>query len=135
MRMFTFFAASSVVALSIFAVGRGDTKKTSPQTKATPDAHGDMGKHMDEMNEMMVKHLGKKDAEYDHRFIDTMIPHHEGAVMMAKDALKKSDNPEIRAMSEKMIADQEKEIEQLKKMQKDMHGAGDHKDGKAHDHK
>lgn len=75
---------------------------------------GDMATEMSKMNGMMVKALGKGDADYEKRFIDLMIPHHEGAVLMAKDALKKSSKPELKKMAEKMIEDQEKEIAMLK---------------------
>jgi len=40
---------------------------------------GDMYKDMRMTNEMMLKHLGKTNREYHARFIDMMIPHHEGA--------------------------------------------------------
>ena len=34
--------------------------------------------------------LGESNAEFDLRFINAMIPHHEGAIVMASDALNKS---------------------------------------------
>ena len=40
-----------------------------------------------------------------------MIRHQEGAVMMARHALKHSKRPELKAMAEKVINDQQKEIE------------------------
>src|SRR5215207_7302762 len=58
----------------------------------------DMKKHMQMMNKMMVQHLGVGDPHYDARFIDMIIPHHEGAVMMARHALKHSQRPELKAM-------------------------------------
>jgi uncharacterized protein (DUF305 family) len=75
---------------------------------------GTMEERMQTMNAQMVQHLGPADADYDHRFIDMMIPHHEGAIAMAKDALQKSQRPEIKKMAEEMITAQEKEIAQLK---------------------
>ena len=75
---------------------------------------GSMDERMSAMNAEMVQHLGPADAEYDHRFIDMMIPHHEGAIMMAKDALQKSQRPEIKKLAQEIIDAQEKEIAQLK---------------------
>lgn len=75
---------------------------------------GTMEDRMTMMNSEMVQHLGSADAEYDQRFIDMMIPHHEGAIMMAKDALQKSQRPEINKLAEDIIAAQEKEIAQLR---------------------
>ncbi len=92
---------------------------TMHSTSQQPSTHSGMGSgsmddQMRAMNLQMVQHMGPADAEYDHRFIDMMIPHHEGAIMMAKDALQKSQRPEIKKLAEDIIAAQEKEIAQLK---------------------
>jgi uncharacterized protein (DUF305 family) len=84
---------------------------------------GDMQQDMDMMNRKMVEHLGQSDSSYDARFIDMMIPHHEGAVMMAQDALNKSTHPEIRKMAEAIIASQQQEIEQMKAWRNQWYGA------------
>ncbi len=65
---------------------------------------GDNGHAMD---------LGPADATYDLRFIDGMIPHHEGALVMAEAALENSQRPEIRQMAEEIIAAQQVEIAQM----------------------
>ncbi|PZV01668.1 MAG: DUF305 domain-containing protein [Leptolyngbya sp.] len=57
--------------------------------------------------------LGPADANYDLRFIDGMIPHHEGAVIMAEAALENSQRPEIRQLAEDIIAAQQVEIAQM----------------------
>jgi uncharacterized protein (DUF305 family) len=55
-------------------------------------------------------------------FVRGMIPHHQGAIDMAKVQLKHGKDPELRKMAERIIADQEREIAEmqtwLKKNQK-----------------
>lgn len=69
-----------------------------------------------------ARQLGPADAKYDHRFIDAMIPHHEKAVAMAKDAAKKAKRPEVRSMAQNIIRAQEREIAQLKAWRKKWFG-------------
>lgn len=115
-----------VAALLTFAMAAvlfttaADAQKENP--KGDHMLSGDMGKDMRMMNHMMVKHLGKKDADYEKRFIDMMIPHHEGAVMMAKNALQNANRPELKKMAEDIIQAQEKEIAQLKEWRQKWYG-------------
>lgn len=81
--------------------------------------HAEMG-HMMEMTPeqkqamMMSMDLGAADAEFDLRFINGMIPHHEGAVVMAQDALQKSQRPEMKELAQEIIKTQDAEINQMK---------------------
>jgi uncharacterized protein (DUF305 family) len=84
---------------------------------------GDMPKDMRAMNDMMVKHLGKGDWEYEKRFIDMMIPHHEGAILMAEDALKNSNRAEIKDIARTMIEAQRAEIKKLKQLRDEWYSA------------
>ncbi len=49
----------------------------------------------------------------DKHFIEQMIPHHDGAVAMAKLALEKSKRPEIKILANAIILDQNKEIGEM----------------------
>lgn len=49
------------------------------------------------------------------RFIDAMIPHHEGAVQMAEDALNNAEHAELKAMATEIIAAQQAEIGQMRR--------------------
>ena len=56
-----------------------------------------------------------EDGEYtDLRFIDAMIPHHEGAVEMAEVALKNAEHEEVRQLAEDIVSTQRAEIELLR---------------------
>ena len=51
---------------------------------------------------------------FDAQFIDMMVPHHQGAVEMAKIAQQRAEHPEIAQMAEAIITAQESEIGQMK---------------------
>lgn len=58
------------------------------------------------MQGMSVPYTGDVDVD----FRTHMIPHHQGAIDMAKVALKYAKDPETKKMAQKIIDDQEKEI-------------------------
>jgi uncharacterized protein (DUF305 family) len=68
---------------------------------------------------MMSMDLGKADAEFDLRFINAMIPHHEGALVMAQEALNKSQRPEMKKLAQDILSSQQKEIDQMKQWRQD----------------
>lgn len=59
---------------------------------------------------------------FDQRFIEAMIPHHEGAIAMAKDAQQKAEHQEIKTLSGEIITAQEGEITQMQQWLKDWFG-------------
>jgi uncharacterized protein (DUF305 family) len=50
---------------------------------------------------------------FDAQFIDSMIPHHQGAIAMAEQALEQAGHAELKQMAEAVIAAQTQEIEQM----------------------
>jgi hypothetical protein len=108
--------------------GGADFDQTSQNEQRVP-AHkeykptGGITKDTQTMNKMMVEHLGPADADYEKRLVDMMIPHHEGAVLMARDAMRKSKRPEIREMAEQMIEERTKKIERLKSLRAEWYDA------------
>lgn len=70
----------------------------------------------DQMDHSMMKSSpNAADAPYDLQFLDTMIAHHEGAVVMAKGLDGKAQHAELNTLAKNIIGDQEKEIAQMKK--------------------
>ncbi|MEI1377603.1 DUF305 domain-containing protein [Nostoc sp. UHCC 0926] len=95
-----------------------------PKAGDKPMAYDSQMGHMMEMSSdqtkamMMSQDLGAADAEFDLRFINAMIPHHEGAVTMAKDVLGKSKRPEIKQLGQEIIKAQNTEIKQMQQWRK-----------------
>lgn len=65
---------------------------------------------MDMMHGMAVAYTGNPDVDFRLK----MIPHHQGAVDMAKVALQHATDPSTKTMAEAIIAAQEKEIAEMK---------------------
>jgi uncharacterized protein (DUF305 family) len=73
-------------------------------TKAFEAANAKMHK------DMMMKYTGKTDVD----FVRSMIPHHQGAIDMAKVELEHGTDPEIRKLAEAVIKAQEAEIASMR---------------------
>jgi uncharacterized protein (DUF305 family) len=82
-------------------------------------AHG--SESTDDASEMLMEN-----GEYsDERFIDAMVPHHQGAIEMAQVALENAEHPEIQALAEEIVAAQESEIGQLKAIKQEQFGTSE----------
>lgn len=82
---------------------------------AAPAMNMDMMGMNDSMKGMDMKMLGGLGGnDFDLAFIKQMIPHHEGAVVMAKEALQKSTKDEIKTLANAIIKAQEAEITRMK---------------------
>jgi len=80
------------------------SESDSPSVRAFKEAHMKMMKEMD------VQLTGNADVD----FANAMIPHHQGAIDMARVQLAHGKDPEIRVLAERVIAEQEKEIAQMR---------------------
>jgi uncharacterized protein (DUF305 family) len=69
------------------------------------------------MNDMKAMLEGKTGDDLDRAFLEGMIPHHQGAVEMAR-FLSGAKHPELQKMGQDIITTQTKEIEQMKEWMK-----------------
>ena len=81
--------------------------------------HSMMGHDMSSMSmdDMMKALNGKTGDDFDMAFIEQMIPHHQGAIDMAKLALENAGHQEIKDLAQDIIESQEKEIEMMEDWQ------------------
>lgn len=71
----------------------------------------------DSMKQMVGAEMDKmqnaEGREFENYFLQMMIPHHQGAVTMAKDALQKAEHPDLKSLAQEIITAQEAEIKQM----------------------
>lgn len=105
--LMTVLAASAAFAegMDHMAMGHGDAD--SPSTKGYKDANMAMHKDMD------ITYSGDADKD----FVAGMIPHHQGAVDMAKVELRHGKDPEIRKFAQQVIDAQTGEIKMMRDWQ------------------
>ena len=115
------------LALSLFALaspaGAEGLHDHSAMTHATPTGAQDpkaaayadaTAKAMDRMHAGMMQAPTNGDPRHD--FLSQMIPHHQGAVDMAKAALLATDDPEIRNLAQSIIVEQQYEIDLMTRL-------------------
>ena len=77
--------------------------------------HMEMTQKMEAMNKAMMGATMTGNPDQDS--VAMMMPHHQGAIDMARIHLRDGKNPDIRRMAGKIITDQEREIAEFKARQ------------------
>jgi uncharacterized protein (DUF305 family) len=65
---------------------------------------------------------------FDDRFIEMMIPHHEGAIEMSKVQLRDGGNAELKRLAREIITAQRREIEAMRAYSRGTPSSADHMD-------
>ena len=75
---------------------------------------------------MAASEMLMENGEYsDERFIDAMVPHHQGAIDMAEVALENAEHPELLQLAENVISTQQAEIEELRAIKEQEFGTSE----------
>lgn len=86
----------------------------APATATGPvDPHAGHGMMTDEDMAALEDATGD---DFNRMWMAMMIEHHDGAITMAQDVLKTTQDPEVKALAEAVIAAQQAEIEEMKKL-------------------
>jgi len=103
-----------LAALAAFPAGAQQAQQQQP---AMPQSGGMMGMHGPAMRsamERMQQGMGMPmSGDPDIDFARMMIPHHQGAIDMARSELEHGKDEELRRMAQKIIDDQGREIAEL----------------------
>ena len=99
---------SVLALLAMPSITMADDAKMSMDKSPADEAF--MASMQTMMKSMKVKPTGNPDAD----FVLMMIPHHQGAIDMAKVELQYGKDPELRQLATDIVAAQDKEIAEMK---------------------
>jgi hypothetical protein len=77
---------------------------------ASPDITAFLAENRVAMDKMMTGMHIKSSGDVDRDFAAMMIPHHQGAIDMAKAELRYGHNEQLRRLAQQIIVDQQREI-------------------------
>ena len=66
------------------------------------------------MKKMMADMMIKPSGDVDRDFVEMMVPHHQGAIDMAKAELKYGHNEQLRRLARDIVANQQHEITEMR---------------------
>lgn len=104
-------ALSAIIAVAspAFAEDMPAMDMSKPMGDHSPSSHVFAEANANMHKDMMVEMSGNTDVD----FVRSMIPHHQGAIDMAKIELQYGKDPEIRKLAEGVIKAQEAEIAEM----------------------
>lgn len=116
-----------LVGMAVTSVGNGareDKQRMKNNEGLMMDDSKRDGRAVDNGMMGMDMGMGGNMIESEREYITEMIPHHEEAIVSAREVLARSGTtPEIRALAQNIITSQEAEVASMKTMFKDWYGA------------
>jgi uncharacterized protein (DUF305 family) len=106
-------AAAAFAAATLLAAGPALAQQ--PGQAPAPRDPGAMMQSMDKMNKNMA--AAPMTGDVDHDFVAMMIPHHQGAIDMAKVELAGGKDPRLRKLATDIVAAQQREIRLMRDWQ------------------
>jgi len=102
--------------------GEQGSEESADNMQGMDHSNMDMGSEgMMAASEMLMEN-----GEYsDERFIDAMVPHHQGAISMAQVALENAEHLELLQLAENVISTQQAEIEELRAIKEQEFGTSE----------
>jgi uncharacterized protein (DUF305 family) len=108
-------AGALATGLAALPATAQDTQHAPAQPQTGGDTMGMHGAAMHAAMQHMQENMGMPmSGDPDRDFAQMMIPHHQGAIDMARIELESGKDPQLRRMAQKVIEDQEREIATLK---------------------
>jgi uncharacterized protein (DUF305 family) len=104
----TRFVLLASISIAIVTASAQDSHSHSAKQTADP-SWSELVASMNQMHAVMhsVESSGNSDTD----FVRLMLPHHQGAIDMAKAELMHGQDPQMRRLAQEIITDQESEIE------------------------
>lgn len=101
----------TAIAILLMGLSSAPVFAADLSTQQAAQMHQELNTAMQTMHNDM--HKGMMSNDPDVAFAAGMLPHHIGAVEMAKIELKYGTDPEMRQLAKNIIASQDKEIKQM----------------------
>ena len=108
-RVISLVATASVTATS-FALAKDPSSTRAVRSEESPF----LSENAAAMKKMMMDMMIKPSGDVDRDFVEMMVPHHQGAVDMAKAELKYGHNEQLRQLARGIVVNQQHEITEMR---------------------
>ncbi|MGX9389430.1 DUF305 domain-containing protein [Nitrobacteraceae bacterium UC4446_H13] len=108
------FALTVAFGLAASAFGLAHDEVEDESTSSSPEEETLLSENAAAMTKMMSDMAVKPTGDIDRDFVAMMVPHHTGAIDMAKAQLRYGKNEQLRRIAQEIIAEQLQKIAAMK---------------------